>query len=211
MSFTVAVDGPAASGKGTVAKAIAQHFGFHYLDTGLLYRGVGKKALAHPQDGFHPDKAEQFAKELIPDDLTAEDLRTADVANAASKVAAIPEVRSALVELQKAFAKQEPGVVLDGRDIGTVICPDAEVKLFITAKPEVRATRRFQELTAQGSTLVFEDVLADIKTRDARDKAREAAPLIQADDAVLIDTSDMDIKTAIDAAVAIVQPAYTSR
>lgn len=211
MSFRVAVDGPAASGKGTIAKAVAQHFGFHYLDTGLLYRGVGKKALAHPQDGFRPDTAEQFAKELIPDDLTADDLRTADVANAASKVAAIPEVRTALIEFQKTFAKQEPGAVLDGRDIGTVICPDAEVKLFVTAKSEVRAARRFQELAAQGSTLVFADVLADVKARDARDRTREAAPLIQADDAVLIDTSDIDIKTAIDAAVAVVQPAYTSR
>ena len=143
MSFTVAIDGPAASGKGTISWAIAQHFGFAYLDTGLLYRAVGKKVLDRG-DGL--EIAVQIARELKAEDLNSDNLRTAEVAGSASKVASIPEVRSALVDFQKTFAKQQGGAILDGRDIGTVICPGADVKLFVTANEKVRALRRYKEL-----------------------------------------------------------------
>lgn len=194
MAFTIAIDGPAAAGKGTISKAVAAHFGYAHLDTGLLYRAVGRKVL----DGVDPVAA---AKALIAEDLDADDLRTPAVAQAASKVAVIPEVRTALVDFQRAFARRDGGAVLDGRDIGTVICPDAEAKLFVTASAEVRAERRYLELTDKGMNVTRDQVLADVRERDARDMNRAEAPLKPADDAVLIDTSDMTTGAAIRAAI----------
>jgi cytidylate kinase len=195
MRFTIAIDGPAAAGKGTISKAVAQHFGFAHLDTGLLYRAVGAQMLA----GVAPVEA---AQTLQADALDGAKLRSADVAQAASKVAAIPEVRAALVDFQRAFASRAGGAVLDGRDIGTVICPEAEAKLFVTATPEVRATRRHLELTAAGSSTDYATVLADVKERDARDMNRADAPLRPAPDAVVLDTSQLSIAQAIAQAIA---------
>ena len=193
MQFTVAIDGPAAAGKGTISKAVAAAFGFAHLDTGLLYRAVGAKTL----DGMDAVTA---AETLDPVDLENDALRTAEVAQAASKVAVIPEVRSALVAFQQSFARRTGGAVLDGRDIGTVICPDADVKLFVTASAECRAERRFLELSAKSPETTREQVLADVIARDKRDSERATAPLKPADDAVMIDTSDMSIDEAIKAA-----------
>ncbi len=198
MSFTVAIDGPAAAGKGTISKAVAAHFGFAHLDTGLIYRATAARVIA----GEDPVAA---AQELRPEDLAREDLRTADVAQAASKVAVIPEVRAALVAFQRRFAAREEGAVLDGRDIGTVICPEAEVKLFVTASAEVRAERRYLELVAKDASVTRDQVLADVKARDARDTGRDTAPMVAAKDAVLIDTSEMQIAEAVTAAIAEVE------
>lgn len=195
MAFTIAIDGPAAAGKGTVSKAVAAHFGFAHLDTGLLYRATGRRTL----DGTAPVEA---ARALRASDLESGDLRTPDVAQAASRVAAIPEVRQALVDFQRAFARRDGGAVLDGRDIGTVICPEAEVKLFVTASDAVRAERRFRELRDNGFETTFEAVLADLQARDTRDSARAAAPLKPAEDAVRIDTSQMSIDQAVASAIA---------
>ena len=194
MSFTIAIDGPAAAGKGTISKAVAAHFGFAHLDTGLLYRAVGAKTL----DGAEPVAA---ALALMPEDLDGDRLRTPQVAEAASKVAVIPQVRAALVDFQRAFALRQGGAVLDGRDIGTVICPEAEAKLFVTASAEVRAERRYKELTEKGLDTSFDAVLADVIARDERDMNRAEAPLKPAADAVLIDTSALGIEQAIAAAV----------
>ncbi len=207
MKFTVAIDGPAAAGKGTISRAVAEHFGFAHLDTGLLYRAVGKKALAYSRTSFYPEVAERLAKELTPEDLKAGDLRTAAVAEAASKVAAIPQVRAILLEFQRAFARREGGAVLDGRDIGTVVCPDADVKIFVTASPEVRARRRFLELTEAGAEVTEAGVLEDVIARDKRDAERATSPMVQAGDAVLIDTSDLSIDEAVARAVAVVEEA----
>ena len=192
MPFTIAIDGPAASGKGTVARALALHFGFHHLDTGLLYRAVGAK-------GGDPVEA---ARSLAAADLDRADLRSAEAGQAASRVAAIPEVRAALVAFQRSFARREPGAVLDGRDIGTVICPMAELKLYITASDAVRAARRALELGAE-----LAQVLADLRERDARDAARDVAPMRPAEDAVLLDTSEMTIAEAVARAIACVERA----
>ena len=200
MSFAIAIDGPAAAGKGTISKAVAAHFGFAHLDTGLLYRAVGAKVL----DGVDPIEA---ARSLVSEDLDNDALRTADVAQAASRIAVIGEVRAALVDFQRAFARRASGAVLDGRDIGTVICPDAEAKLFVTASAEVRAARRHAELLGRGSEASFEAVLADVKERDARDAGRAEAPMVAALDAVLIDTSSMSIDAAVTAAIAAVEAA----
>jgi cytidylate kinase len=186
--FTVAIDGPAAAGKGTISRAVAARFGFAHLDTGLLYRAVGAK-------GGDPVTA---AQTLTPEDLARPDLRTPQSAEAASRVAAIPAVRAALVTYQRCFARRDGGAVLDGRDIGTVICPEAEVKLYITASADVRAERRWRE---DGQEQAFDAVLADVQARDARDMGRADAPLRPADDAVQIDTSTMTIDAAVDAAV----------
>lgn len=194
MSFTIAIDGPAAAGKGTISKAVAAHFGFGHLDTGLLYRAVGSRVLL----GAEPAEA---ARALTAQDLVADGLRTAEVAQAASKVAAIPEVRQALVDFQRAFAMRAAGAVLDGRDIGTVICPDADVKLFVTASAEVRAMRRFKELQETDSSVALQAVLADVKERDARDMNRADAPMKPASDAVIIDTSDLGIDEAVALAI----------
>ncbi|UWR61175.1 (d)CMP kinase [Phaeobacter inhibens] len=195
MSFTVAVDGPAAAGKGTISRAVAAHFGFGHLDTGLLYRAVGARMLAG-------DKPIDAALALLPDDLERPELRTAQVAQAASKVAVIAEVRAALVDFQRAFARRAGGAVLDGRDIGTVICPSAQAKLFVTASAEVRAQRRLQELMAAGNPTSYAEVLEDVKARDARDTNRSESPLKPASDAVLIDTSSLTIDEAVATAIA---------
>ena len=197
MSITVAIDGPAASGKGTISRAIAARFGFGHLDTGLLYRAVGARMLAGVP-------AIEAARELQQQDIDAEGLRTPEVAKAASEVAVIPEVRAALVDFQRAFAQRPEGAVIDGRDIGTVICPEAEVKLFVTASAAVRAERRFLELSQKGLAGDRAAVLADVRERDARDRNRENSPLKPAEDAVVLDTSDMNIEAAVDAASDIV-------
>ena len=190
MPFIIAIDGPAASGKGTIARALASHFGFHHLDTGLLYRATGAK-------GGDPVAA---ARSLQASDLERPDLRSAEAGQAASRIAAIPEVREALVAFQHRFAAQEPGAVLDGRDIGTVICPDAAVKLYVTASDQVRALRRAAELGADA-----DEMLAQLQERDRRDSERETAPLRLAPDAVLLDTSHLTIPEAIALAVAQVE------
>lgn len=197
MIFTVAIDGPAAAGKGTIAKAVAAHFGFEYLDTGLLYRAVARKAM----DGLDPVEA---AAALTPKDFARDGLRTAKVGQMASKIAAMPLVRAALIEFQQKFARREGGAVLDGRDIGTVICPEAEVKLFITASDAVRAHRRWLELVEKEPKLKEADVLAGQQERDKRDSERAVSPLAIADGAVLLDTSDMSIAAAVQAAIAAV-------
>jgi CMP/dCMP kinase len=189
MIFTVAIDGPAAAGKGTISRAVAERFGFRHLDTGLLYRAVGVK-------GGDPVAA---AQSLTAEDLARGDLRSLAAGQAASRVAAIPEVRAALVDFQRRFARAEGGAVLDGRDIGTVICPEAEVKLYVTASPEVRAHRRWLEVGGEEAK-----VLAEVQERDARDMGRADAPLRAAEDAVVIDTSDMAIDAAIDHACRII-------
>lgn len=189
MIFTVAIDGPAAAGKGTISKAVAAHFGFGHLDTGILYRAVGAK-------GGDPIAA---ARSLTPEDLNRADLRTLDAGQAASRVAAIPEVRAALVAFQRDFARRAGGAVLDGRDIGTVICPDANVKLFVTATAEVRAHRRHRELGGD-----YAIVLREVIERDMRDSGRADAPMRVADDAVVLDTSDLSIEEAVDQAIRIV-------
>lgn len=194
MSFTVAIDGPAAAGKGTISRAVAAHFGFAHLDTGLLYRAVGAKVL----DGAEAIAA---AEALCAEDLTVGNLRTAEVAQAASRVAVIPEVRAALVDFQRTFARRDGGAVLDGRDIGTVICPEAEVKIFVTASAEVRAKRRFLELRAAGSAMSLKEVLADVVARDARDRDRATAPMKPAQGALILDTSEMTIDEAVAAAI----------
>jgi cytidylate kinase len=197
--FTIAIDGPAASGKGTISRRVADAFGFAHLDTGLLYRAVGRRVLAG-------DAAEMAARALTPGDLNDDAaLRTAEVAQAASRVAAVPDVRAALVDFQRAFARRAGGAVLDGRDIGTVICPEAEVKLFVTASDEVRAERRFLELAAKGQDVTRAGVLDDLRARDARDSARTSAPLKTAEDAVVLDTTDMSIEEAVAEAVKVVE------
>ncbi|WPY94299.1 (d)CMP kinase [Limimaricola variabilis] len=195
MIFTVAIDGPAAAGKGTVGRAVATHFGFAHLDTGLLYRAVGAQVLA----GADPVEA---ARGLTAEALAAPGLRSPEVARAASEVAVIGEVRAALLEFQRSFARREGGAVLDGRDIGTVICPEAEVKLFVTASAEARAARRLAELVAAGVETDFGAVLEDVRARDLRDSGRAEAPLRPADDAHLLDTSELDVEQAVAAAVA---------
>jgi cytidylate kinase len=200
----IAVDGPAASGKGTIAKALARHYGLPHMDTGLLYRAVALNLLQ-----WHGDPESEFAAARACDfsqvDFDDPELKTEAVGGIASRISAYPLVRRALVERQRAFAAQEGGAVLDGRDIGTIIAPEAEAKLFVTAAPEVRARRRFNELIRMGRHAHYEDVLADIRARDDRDSHRAAAPLLQAEDAVLIDTSDMDAEEAIAAALAAVE------
>ena len=197
----IAVDGPAAAGKGTIARALARHFGFHFLDTGALYRMVGLAAIRAGGEPITTESAIAAALSLDPASFTDSDLRNEKVGAAASIVAVIPEVRAALLEFQRSFARRPPGAVLDGRDIGTVVCPDAHAKLFITASAEVRARRRKAELGAAD----YEAVLADIRARDARDSKRATAPLVAAKDAVTIDTSQMDIAAAVAAAVASVE------
>jgi cytidylate kinase len=192
MIFTVAIDGPAAAGKGTISREVARRFGFAHLDTGLLYRAVGAK-------GGDPVEA---ALSLTAEDLARGDLRSLEAGQAASRVAVIPQVRAALTDFQRRFARAEGGAVLDGRDIGTVICPEAEVKLYVTASAEVRAHRRWLEVGGDAA-----QVLAEVVERDARDMNRAEAPLKPAADAVVIDTSVMSIDEAVAAAVAVIDRA----
>ena len=197
----IAIDGPAASGKGTLAQRIADHFGLPCLDTGLLYRAVARDVARR---GFRLEDrwaALAAARGLDLDTLGDPALRGAAAGEAASIVAKLPEVRAALLDYQRAFANQRPGAVLDGRDIGTAVCPEADVKIYVTATPEERARRRFVELTARGEAVTYEFVLSVIKDRDARDAGRADAPLRQADDAILLDTTTLDIEAAFDSAV----------
>ena len=197
---TIAIDGPAASGKGTLARRIAAQFGYHHLDTGLTYRALAKALVDTKQRLDDPGVAENMARDVDLGELNREVLSAHTIGEAASKIAVMPGVRKILVDKQREFSTQQPGTVLDGRDIGTVVLPDADVKLYVTASPEVRARRRHDEVTAKGSDVLYEEILADIRLRDGRDMERADSPLKPADDAHLLDTSEMDIETAFLAA-----------
>lgn len=203
----IAIDGPAASGKGTLSRRIAETYGFHHLDTGLTYRACAKALL---DAGLPLDDEAQAAGMALKVDLSGLDrsvLSAHAIGEAASKIAVMPSVRRALVEAQRAFSRRLPGTVLDGRDIGTVVCPHASVKLYVTASAEVRAKRRFDEIVAGGGSAVYEDVLADVIKRDARDMNRADSPLKPADDAHLIDTTEMGIEAAFQAAKRLIDAA----
>ena len=209
-TVVIAIDGPAAAGKGTLGARLAEKYGLAKLDTGLLYRATGVKVLSQGGDPEDPAVAEAAARSLDPAELANEALRTDEAAQAASKVSAIPGVRAALLDFQHDFAKNPPnlagdapanGAILDGRDIGTTVCPDAEVKLFVTASTEVRAKRRFKELQERGLKAIYARVLEDMKERDARDSGRSASPLAASDDAYVLDTSDLDADAAFAAAI----------
>jgi cytidylate kinase len=200
----IAVDGPAASGKGTIARALASHYGLPHLDTGLLYRAVGVAVLRAGGDPSNPEDAFaacDFSEAMLHDP----EIRSEAASRAASVVSAHPSVRAALLDRQRAFATQTEGAVLDGRDIGTVIAPHATAKLYVTASPEVRAERRFNELLAKGAHIMLDHVISDILTRDARDSSRTTAPLTCATDADLLDTSNLTIGDAVQAAIALVE------
>lgn len=203
----IAIDGPAASGKGTLARRLAKHFGYAYLDTGKLYRAVGLAVLRTGGDPEDEDASSDAARSLDLTTLEDAEIKADATAAAASKVAAIPAVREALMDLQRTFAANPPGgeegAVIDGRDIGTVICPDAEAKLFVTADVDVRAKRRHKELLDRGEPSIYAHVLADLKERDQRDSNRTVAPLVPADDAVVIDTSDMSADEVLEKALEI--------
>jgi cytidylate kinase len=201
----IAIDGPAASGKGTLGKRLAAHYGLRHLDTGLIYRGVAKALLDAGHSPGNRARAVAAAEALDPGRFDEAALKSQAVGEAASLVSAVPEVRAALLAFQRSFGRTPPGAVLDGRDIGTVIFPDADVKIFVTATPEVRARRRFAELRTAGGTPSEADVLADILRRDERDTTRATAPLKAAPDAHVLDTTELDIDAAFRAAVAIVE------
>jgi cytidylate kinase len=207
MGFVIAVDGPAASGKGTISVRLGEAFGLPVLDSGLLYRGVAAKLLAEGGDLDDPAQAGAAAARLDVRALEDPALRTRAAGEAASRVAAHPEVRAALLTFQRDFATREPGAVIDGRDIGTVIAPDAPAKLFVTASAEARAERRFKQLSAAGEAITYADVLSDIQRRDARDGDRAASPMRRAGDAVLLDTTHLGIDEAFDAARRVVEAA----
>ena len=200
----IAIDGPAASGKGTLAKRIAAHFGLHHLDTGLLYRAVARDVQRLGAALDDAERAAAAARALDPAGLDDPDLRKPGAGEAASIVARIPQVRAALLEFQRSFARRPPGAVLDGRDIGTAVCPEADVKIYVTATPEVRAERRYLEMQGRGEAATYEGVLADIRRRDQRDASRDTAPMRSADDAFLLDTSNLDIEAAFDTAVGVI-------
>ncbi len=210
---TIAIDGPAAAGKGTLAKRLAEHFNLALLDTGLLYRAVGAKVINQGVDLTAPEHyqepAGEVARSLTPQDIEADGLRTDETAQAASMVSAVPAVRSALLDFQRNFASNPPGgakgAILDGRDIGTVVCPDADAKLFISASTEVRAKRRFKELQDRGLKAIYARVLEDMEERDARDRGRDVSPLEPAEDAFELDTSDLDADQAYAAALDYIQ------
>tara|TARA_Y100001978_G_scaffold119278_1_gene106330 strand:- start:740 stop:1348 length:609 start_codon:yes stop_codon:yes gene_type:complete len=197
-NYVIAIDGPAASGKGTVSKAISEKLQFNYLDTGKLYRAIGAKYL----EGHEPISA---AQNLDNNDLKIYDLQKPEIAQVASEIALIPEVRAALLQFQRNFSKKLPGAVLDGRDIGTVVCPDAKVKIFLTASLKSRANRRYFELVKQDSKINLESILDQIRQRDERDQKRRTSPLIAAVDAKVIDTSELSIKEAVDEVFAYVK------
>jgi cytidylate kinase len=201
----IAIDGPAASGKGTLARKVAAHFGFACLDTGLLYRAVARDVLESGGSLEDEPLAASIARTLDTKTLADPGLRLPGVGDAASVVAKFPTVRAALLDLQRDFASQEPGAVLDGRDIGTVVCPGAEVKIFVTAAAEIRARRRHAEQVARGEPVTYENVLDGIRQRDARDAGRPDAPMKVAADAILLDTTELDIEAAFDAAVGLIK------
>lgn len=201
----IAIDGPAASGKGTLARRLAAYFGYHYLDTGLLYRAVARDCLELGHDLNDTRVVTTLACSLDPARLDDAGLRAPGIGEAASIVAKIPEVRAALLEYQRSFANRLPGAILDGRDIGTVVCPEADAKIFVTASVEERAKRRFREYEAAGENPDMEKMLELIRARDARDAGRGAAPMRRAEDADLLDTTEMDIETAFDAAVGLIK------
>jgi cytidylate kinase len=203
--IVIAVDGPAASGKGTIARALAKHFGLPHMDTGMLYRAVALSMFRFGGDPGNEFEAVRAVEGVAQVDPTDTELRSEAVSAIASRISAYPGVRAALLERQRSFAASSDGAVLDGRDIGTVIAPDAAAKLFVTASAEVRAQRRVRELLERGMPAHFDDVLIDIHARDARDSGRRAAPLKQADDADLLDTSEMDVDEAIAAAISLVE------
>lgn len=200
----IAVDGPAASGKGTIARALADHYGLPHMDTGMLYRAVALTLWRWGGDPANPFEAVRACQDMSLD-LSDPELRSETVGRIASAISAYPAVRERLLDRQRAFAAQPGGAVLDGRDIGTVIAPDADLKLFVTATPNVRAARRLAELQGRGMNAHLEDVLADILARDARDSERSAAPLCQARDAILLDTTDLDRDAAIAEAIRIAE------
>ena len=201
----IAIDGPAASGKGTLGKMLAAHYGLRHLDTGLIYRAVGLAMLESGHPLTDAAKAEAVASSLDIDSFGNPELKSARVGEAASIVSAIPQVRAALLAFQKDFAARPTGAVLDGRDIGTVICPNADVKIFVIATPEVRARRRFLEFSAAGHRVTEADILEDIRKRDERDMSRAAAPLKAAEDAITLDTTALDVEGAMKAAIEIVE------
>jgi cytidylate kinase len=203
----IAIDGPAASGKGTLGKRIAAHYGLTHLDTGTLYRAVARDTLARGADPADARAARAAAETLDAATLDDPALRAEGLGEVASVVAAHPQVREALLAYQRAFARRKPGAVLDGRDIGTVICPDAEVKLFVTASAEERARRRWREVLENGSSLTLAEILDDIRRRDERDKGRATAPLQRAPDAYLLDTTNLDIDAAFRAAIDLIDAA----
>ncbi|NQW10637.1 MAG: (d)CMP kinase [Alphaproteobacteria bacterium] len=205
----VAIDGPAGAGKGTLAKALAERLGYPHMDTGALYRATAFAVLRAGNDPEDPVVAEAAARALDLTILDSVDLRSAEVGAAASKVAALPAVRAALLDLQRRFARRPPGAVLDGRDVGTVVVPDAEVKLFVTASARIRAHRRHKELLARGETSIYQRVLAEIEARDARDAGRADAPMRKADDAVEIDTSDLSPDQVLERALVAIDRART--
>ena len=207
----IAIDGPAASGKGTLGKRLAHHYGFRHLDTGVIYRAVAQVLLEAGADLTDEVRAVAAAMELDPEKFGNPVLKTQRVGDAASVVSAIPKVREALISFQRQFAADPPGAVLDGRDIGTVICPNAEVKIFVVADPHVRARRRTLEALARGEVADEAAVLADILKRDERDKSRAAAPLKAAPDAVLLDNSHLDIESGVRAAIDIVEAVRAGR
>ena len=207
MAFVIAVDGPAASGKGTIAVRLGGLYGYPVLDTGLLYRAVGVRVLKAGGDLGDEAAATAAARALDPAELENPDVRTRAAGEAASRVAVYTPVRQVLRDFQRAFAAREPGAVIDGRDIGTVIAPGAQAKLFVTATPEVRADRRWKQLIGQGESATYDEILADIRLRDQRDSSRSDSPMVVADDAVLLDTTEMTIEAAFDAARRIVEVA----
>lgn len=209
--FTIAIDGPAASGKGTLARRLARAYGFHHLDTGLTYRAVAKTLLDAGQPLDDEAVAAEAARHVDLGRLDRGVLSAHHIGEAASKVAVMPAVRRILVDKQRDFAAREPGAVLDGRDIGTVVCPDAAVKLYVTASPEVRAGRRHAEINAGNGEARFDAILADIRRRDARDMERADSPLKPAADAHLLDTSEMDIETAFREAAALIDRKLAER
>ena len=199
----IALDGPAASGKGTLARRLAAHFGLPHLDTGLLYRATARALIEAGERLDNEPRAVAAARGLALTDFAEEQLRGREMGEAASVVGAMPAVRAALLETQRVFAQRPGGAVLDGRDIGTVICPDADVKIFVTASPETRANRRALELAGRGEKVDYAAVLDDIRKRDERDSRRSSAPLLAAPDAVVLDTTNLDIQAAFQAALAI--------